>query len=1300
MKYIYKNICILFSIFLFLIVFPVFTLQVNASGSTPDKPVNTRINLLEHAYGIDPAVMRFSWASSDADSSDGQSAYRIVIGTSSSNMSSGIYFADSGWISESSSTGISFPDLENILEYDSLYYWSVQIKDRFGNASELSTPSAFTTAINNNWDNTDGIWGDTSQSYMFFRTQFNIRKHKTVEKAFASVSAASGKTTRQYVYDFYVDGSLAGVGPGRSDGTYVFYNNYDITNLIKNDPSKPHTVGAICYTEDVGSFLCQIHLFYTDGTSEIVASTSNPSDWQCLDGDNIFGYNGTSIGSSSYYTAAANNMNATLYPFGWESNKDNSSWNNAIPSEAPFSADTLIAYPSENMTRTPIKPASVTKIDDQSYVIDLGKEITGSLLLNIDMPSSDSITISYGEELNPNGTVKYKLLTGNTYREYWTLKAGEQSIGDISMKCFRYVQIDNLSVEITDDMICGMALKQDFDSSLSRFSSTNNVLNDVYNLCKYTIEATSQDLYVDTQSRERRTYEGDILITMLSSYSFTNNYSLARHSMSYILKNPTWPAEYQLYTINAAWQDYLTTGDDSFISGNYQALKSCLYESCFDSDMGLMHNPEKQLLIDWPYSERDNFDTSVAYNTVFNAVCAGAYNDMANIAASLGYTADAAVYANRASVLKNSLIAKLYDTSTHTMYDGLYEDGSRSLHTTQHDIAFALAFGVYSDQEMANALAAKIKNDGELKVSVYAAFFLLKGLYESNNGDIGRMILSNPNTQYSTHSWAYMMYNQNATITTEAWSPSDKSNMSYSHAWGSAPASALVRGMFGIYPTSAGYETFQVKIQPGGIASSSVTVPTVKGSISASYEIMDDQKLQTTLAVPFGSTAAVYLPCNKTDYNNLIVNGTAVSSTMKDGYFYIELGSGTYTIISDSGLSIDTTELEPDLKPSVSYQTHVQSYGWQNNVNEGEISGTTGSAKRLEAIRINLKNQSSYSGSIQYRTYVQTYGWLDWVNAGEQSGTSGEGKRMEAIRIELTGELAENYDIYYRVHAQSFGWLDWAKNGECAGTAEYAKRLEAIQIIIVNKDSAAPGSTDSPFLQKQYGVFYQTHVQSIGWMNEVSNEELSGTSGQAKRLEAIRIRIAGMEYAGGITYRTHVQSYGWMDWVNDGQLSGTSGQAKRLEAIQLMLTGELAEYYDIEYRVHVQSYGWMDWVKNGEAAGTSGEGKRLEAIQIRLVKKELSTVPNNSFLKTTQDAEMYVTEFDANSEFNDQIQNNNSEPDNTVQDNNSESDDAIQNNNSENYIPDSSSDINTTTNGGIPADLDPVPDADTNQESD
>ena len=76
-----------------------------------------------------------------------------------------------------------------------------------------------------------------------------------------------------------------------------------------------------------------------------------------------------------------------------------------------------------------------------------------------------------------------------------------------------------------------------------------------------------------------------------------------------------------------------------------------------------------------------------------------------------------------------------------------------------------------------------------------------------------------------------------------------------------------------------------------------------------------------------------------------------------------------------------------------------------------------------------------------------------------------------------------------------------------------------------------------------------------------------------------------------------------MNWVADGALSGTTGQSKRMEAIKIRLTGEAAEKYDIYYRVHSQNFGWLDWSKNGEPSGTAGYSYRMEAIQIVLVAK-------------------------------------------------------------------------------------------------
>ncbi len=330
-----------------------------------------------------------------------------------------------------------------------------------------------------------------------------------------------------------------------------------------------------------------------------------------------------------------------------------------------------------------------------------------------------------------------------------------------------------------------------------------------------------------------------------------------------------------------------------------------------------------------------------------------------------------------------------------------------------------------------------------------------------------------------------------------------------------------------------------------------------------------------------------------------------------------ELGEGAITLSTKDNkykteIKVNVKEKEhPKEEPKeekyalIKYKTHIQDIGWENNYKKnGEVSGTFGQAKRLEAIDIQL--DTNYSGGIKYKTHIQDIGWENnYKKDGEISGTFGQAKRLEAIQIELYGELAEHYDVYYRVHTQNVGWMNWAKNGQKAGSQGKAYRLEGIEIVLVDKDCTPPTisniNTTERFISKK--ITYNSHVQNIGWQGEVSNGEMTGTSGQALRIEAMTIKLNDQDYLGSVLYRVHAQDYGWMPYVKDGEVAGTQGEGKRLEAIEIKLTDDMAKNHDIYYRVHAQNIGWMNWAKNGEKSGTEGQGKRIEAIEIVLVDK-------------------------------------------------------------------------------------------------
>ena len=230
-----------------------------------------------------------------------------------------------------------------------------------------------------------------------------------------------------------------------------------------------------------------------------------------------------------------------------------------------------------------------------------------------------------------------------------------------------------------------------------------------------------------------------------------------------------------------------------------------------------------------------------------------------------------------------------------------------------------------------------------------------------------------------------------------------------------------------------------------------------------------------------------------------------------------------------------------------------------------------------------------------------------------------EGKDYTGTKTEEVAALGHDYKV-----SEKDGWK-WTADKEkgytavatfvCSRckdsqdvTADVVKEDKNSQIIYTATakytDETGKEFTATATKSTKMSVSYKVHRQDYDWEEDWKKDgQTSGTEGQRKRLEAIRIKLPD-GVSGSIEYRTHIQDIGWeKNWSKDGAKSGTEGQCKRLEAIQIRLTGEVAENYDVYYSVHAENFGWLGWAKNGEEAGTAGYGYRLEAIRIQLVTK-------------------------------------------------------------------------------------------------
>ena len=295
-------------------------------------------------------------------------------------------------------------------------------------------------------------------------------------------------------------------------------------------------------------------------------------------------------------------------------------------------------------------------------------------------------------------------------------------------------------------------------------------------------------------------------------------------------------------------------------------------------------------------------------------------------------------------------------------------------------------------------------------------------------------------------------------------------------------------------------------------------------------------------------------------------------------------------------------EIESQETVSIKYASSVQNMGWQDYVSDGELSGTSYQAKYIDQIKIKV-NKGNLNGDVQYKTFNYKTGWSDYVSDDSISGISKQ--QIEAVKIKLTGELSEQYDVYYRVHVSNIGWMAWTYNDLPTGTNGCLERVEGIQILLTKKGTSNIDTDGESYREIASTIKYSSHVSNIGWQDYVDEGEMSGTTGRALRIEAIKIKL-DTKLPGSIKYQTYIAKRGWSEENMDDEISGTTGLARNIEAIKIKLDGDISNYFDIYYRTHNSCVGWVSWAKNGEISGSLYSDTRVEAIEIKLVRKNTS----------------------------------------------------------------------------------------------
>jgi hypothetical protein len=471
---------------------------------------------------------------------------------------------------------------------------------------------------------------------------------------------------------------------------------------------------------------------------------------------------------------------------------------------------------------------------------------------------------------------------------------------------FRYCEIVCGDEQITLINASQMALYTLSDDEASAFSSDIKLLNDVYNLCRYSIKANTFNGDYAASQRERMMYEADAYIHQMGHYAIDREFSVARYSLENMIFHATWPTEWISHTVMMAWADYWHTGNSDLIKEYYEELKpktlTALTENngLISTRTGLqtpdflesIHFNGKALrdIVDWPHGgmshvleggETDNYDFT-DFNTVVNAFHYHSLVLMAKMAESIGEKRDATFYRKRAENVKKAFNRHFIDAER-----GIYVDGIRSQHASLHANMYPLVFGLVPES-IKSSVIDYIKQKG-MACGVYGANYLLEAMFDFNEPDYALSLL----TDTTDRSW-YNMLKVGATMTTEAWDNKYKSNNGWSHAWSSSPAHILPRKLMGIEPLSPGFETIMIEPQPASVKNASVKLPTIRGAVKAEF-INEPFRFFLMVDIPGNTKANVSLPSKGKSFNLVVDNRIYKNYTLLNGRVIIEnISSGIH----------------------------------------------------------------------------------------------------------------------------------------------------------------------------------------------------------------------------------------------------------------------------------------------------------------------------------------------------------------------------------------------------------------------
>lgn len=903
-------------------------------------PTHLRCEYLVNPIGIDTAVPRLSWRLTSTIRGARQSAYRILVASSTSTLSrdQGDLW-DSGKIESSETSQVVYSGKR--LSSGLACHWKVQTWDGAGTPSGWSAVARWSMGPMESSDWTAKWIGieapipptqDPLPAQML-RKEFSLTQ--PIRRAVVHVSALG-------LYELRLNGERVGnhlLAPEWTDyPTRVQYQTYEVTGLLRAGANALAAhLGDGWYSGRIGlsnivpdgplrgiygprpRLLVQLEIESEAGRKERVVSDGS---WRVSCEGPI---RSADILDGEVYDARREKP-------GWDQpGFEDSDWK-PVQVEEDFQGK-LVAQRNEPIRVVEeLKPIAITEPAPGVYIFDLGQNMVGWCRARIGGEAGRAIRLRHGEALKADGTL---------YRDNLRMPSDGGPLGarqedlyicrgegtewfepHFTYHGFRYVEVTGLAERPNLDSLVGRVFCSSAPETAT-FECSEPMLNRLMKNILWTQRGNLMSVPTDCPQRDERLgWMGDAGIfspaacfNMDMAAFFTKWLQDVRDSQAAdgrfpdFAPHPFGPNE--RFSGVPAWGDagvivpwvvYRWYGDRRLIETHFQAAARWvdriaeknpdrIWRNSRGNDYGDWLNGDTLIREGWPRA-----GAAIPKEIFATLLFANSATLVAKMAAVIGKEREAEKYSELARTIRAAFVREFVDSEGRIQGD------------TQAGYALALSFGMLPVELEAKAFTHMVEAIEEynhhLSTGIISTLHLMNELANRGQVELAYRLL----TQRTFPSWGYAI-EQGATTIWERWDGyvegrgfQDPGMNSFNHYALGAVGEFIHRNILGINPDTdhPGFAHARIHPRPGGgLTWARGAYDSIRGPIRVSWRINDAGGFRLEVELPANTSGTVYLPAREaaqvSESGKSLPEAEGILASRVEGEVTaVEVGSGAY----------------------------------------------------------------------------------------------------------------------------------------------------------------------------------------------------------------------------------------------------------------------------------------------------------------------------------------------------------------------------------------------------------------------